>query len=464
MWQAIPFAEKLFTNVKETVLRKANAALENMFVNESGGVTRFPGLKTFTALPQDGKVYLSSYREDLIAVTEGGLMLRIDKNANVEDVTEVPISGGKRVVFAEGDNEIMCAAGGPIIRFAGEHTELLSENAPESTHVAYIDGYVVAPELESGVFRHSSTDARTWEDLDTFSADGNPDNINAIMTTPFREIVVGGPKSIEQFERLPNGAVPFFRRWAVGEGLSAPYTLLSADNATWFFNNNREFVRSVGQVSSSAGDDLGRTFEGVDNWSDAWAVPINIFGQKLILIQIPEATNIYGTKGITVVLDYRQKKWFSLYGWNDNRNVQARWPGWSYHRLWDRNFVGGEGIIYEIDEATFAYGSQLQKVLGRTAHIKAWGESRVNNVEVIVDRGTSAANTDEPFLWLRAKKDNKRWTRWIQRSLGKSGDSQMTIQFGAMGTASVWQFEYMTTGACRLDIIGMRADVLKNGR
>lgn len=469
-WQKIPHAEKLFSNVAETALSKANAAIENAFVNESGGLTRFPGLKLFTDLPQPGKVYLSSYRGDLIAATESASMYRISKDIDIEDVTQVPVSGGRRVVFSESEQELLCAAGGPIIRFAGIQTQLLSEQAPESTHVAFKDGYVLAPERESGSFRHSSDDGtRVWEDLDTFSANGNPDNISAIIVTPFGEVIVGGINSIEQYERLTGGTVPFFRRWSVGEGLLAPYTLVPADNAIWFINDKREFVRASGQISGSVGDDIGRTFESITDesqWADAWAAVVHICGQKFILLQMPNATNIYDTMGITVVFDYRQKKWFSLYGWDVARSVQARWPGWSYyyHKVWGRHFVGGEGKIYELDEDTFTNGGQTQKVLGRTAVIKSWGESRINDVKAHIRRGTAAANGTEPFLWLRACKDNKKWTRWVQRSLGKSGVSDATINFGPMGTANSWQFEYMTTGHCRVDIAEMLADVDRIGR
>jgi len=70
-WKPIPIDSKLFTNVRETALKKANAAIENAFINEAGGHTRFPGLEVVLTLP-GGSVaptYLSEWQGNLIAVS-----------------------------------------------------------------------------------------------------------------------------------------------------------------------------------------------------------------------------------------------------------------------------------------------------------------------------------------------------------------------------------------------------------
>lgn len=465
-WKTIPISEKLFSNVKEACLGKSNAALENVFVNDANGISRFPGLSVFSELPGNGRVYLGSYGSDLIAATSDSLVYRVDDEGNASDVTEVPISGGRRVVFAESDRELLMAAGGQIIRFQGEKTTLLSDDAPiHTTHVAQIDGYILA--IEDGSFRHNAAgESTTWEALDTFAASSQADNINALLVTPFRELMVAGLLSIEQFERLSSGDIPFFRRWAVGEGVLAPYTFIAADNATWFINKRHEFVRASAQISQSRGDDLGRTFEGITDaqWADAWAALINIVGHKFILLQIPTATNIYGTMGITVVFDFSKNRWLSLYGWDTRRSVQNRWPGWSYYNIWGRHFVGGEGKIYELKDDVYTNDGVLQKVLGRTAHVREWGESAVNNVRAHIKRGAVGANDDVPEIWLRAHRNNSTWTRWKKKTLGRGGETEVVVDFGAFGDARSWQFEYMTTGNSEFELISLQAEVQKTGR
>ena len=459
-WKPIAIDTKLFTNVRETALKKANAAIENAFINEAGGHTRFPGLQAVVTLLGAGvaPTYLSEWQGNLIA-TSNSRIFRMDQSENVLDVTGVPLSGDGRAVFDKTDNELVFCAGAEILRLAGNQTEILSPDAPLSTHVGYIDGFLLAIERFSGRFQHCDVDDfRTWDPLNTFAANGKPDDLNAMIVTPYREIIMTGLESVEQFERLSSGTTPFFRRWATGEGILAPYTLLAEDQGTFGMNKDFEFVRFSGQTSQPASDDVGRSFESVDDWTHAWAVPIRILGQKFVLLQIPRATNPYGTKGLTFLYEFRSKKWFNLYGWDADAALPARWPGWSYQRLWNRHFVGGNGKILELVEGVYTNDGAVQRILGRTAHMDSWGEANVQNVRMRIHRGVGDVNAEKPpTIALRAIRDNKHTTRWHHKSLGAPGETDLEIDFGPMGFARTWQFEWQCTENVLIDLHGLAA-------
>ena len=463
-WQPIPISEKLFTNISEQALTKASAAIENAFINEAGGHTRFPGLVDRHTFPYSDDVYLSSWREDLVAVV-AGQMYRIDQNLAATNVTGVPISGGRRVTFSGTETELVMAAGSDIVLFDGELTKLLSEDAPQSTHVAYVEGYVLAALTDTNSFEHTAAnDARSWSPLDIFAANVKPDNVNALIVSPYGELLVCGKESVEQYERLQTGTTPFFRRWTAGEGLLAPYTLIAHKDGNWGVNNKYEFVRFTGQSSQSGSDDIGRSLEKVDDWSEAWATQMNLSGQKFILLQIPNATNVYGSKGITMVYDYRQKKWFSLYGWDANTGIPQRWPGWSYMPMWGRHFVGSrDGRLLELSDEAFSNMGATQRMLGRTAHLSKFGEVEITNVRMRVKRGVVGSNDAEPFINLRCLRDNNKWTRWIRRGLGKAGDRAMNIDFGPMGECHAFQFEWFVTDECSVEIVELQAQLMSIG-
>lgn len=355
-WLPIPLDTKLTKNVDESSIGVGIAELENGYINEQGHHSRFPNLRGFVGLgvTDGGRVYLNEWRGDLVAVTSSGRFYLITRAGAVHERTGYFIPGRRRVVFAATEDEMAMAAGAQIVRFAGERTELMSEDAPHASHVAYIDSYIVANEIDTGRFRHSTAGlARVWSSLDLFAANGSPDNITAVLVTPYRELLLCGPKSVEQFERLSGGTLPFFRRWTVGEGVKEPYMLTFADNAVFALNALNELVRFSGQVSSSVGDDMGALLEKIDDWTDAWIggsgeKPLHIKGQKFLLLQMPNATNKYRTKGVTLLYDYRQKRFSNLYGWNAAKGVPDRWPGWSHWSIWNRHFVGGQGVIYEL--------------------------------------------------------------------------------------------------------------------
>lgn len=462
-WKDIPINSKLFQNVPETILTNSNAALENCYQAENGAHIRFPGLKDFTALAGVAPVYLHEWKGDLVAVTNGNVY-RVDQSGTATNVTDVPVSGGNYPTFSRTEDELLMAAGGPIIRLAGEETEILSKDAPDSTHVGYVDGYVVAVEPHSGRFYHASAGTpRVWDPLDVFAAESKPDDVNALAVTPRRELLICGLDSIEQYERLPSGTTPFFRRWAVGEGVFAPYTMVTADNGAWVVNKEKEFVRFAGQVSEVTSDYINLSLEGIDDWTGAWASLFHTQGQKFIILQMPKATNSYGSKGVTCIFDYRQHRWFNLFGWDDDTGLPARWPGWSYYRMWGREFVGGNGKILEIDANTFTNDGQVQRMLGRTGHIDKWGESRVDNLRIRILRGGAGPNDAEPVISIRAIRDNGKPTRWKSKGLGKAGDRTMNIEFGGFGCAHAWQFEYFVTDACHVELVSMQAQLTRVG-
>ncbi|WOF74135.1 hypothetical protein QMT40_001782 [Parvibaculaceae bacterium PLY_AMNH_Bact1] len=465
-WEPLPLNNPLYLNQPEGAVLGYQTAIENSFINEQGGHTRFPGLIPFADVGGNGRIYLSELGGDMIAATSKGQVYQVDRSGNVTNKTGVPVSGGRRVIFAQSDRELTMAAGGPIIRLRGEKTELLSEDAPHATHVGWIDGYLVAAEPNSGRFFNSEGgDISKWNPLDVFSADGNPDDVNSLMITPFREMMIGGANSVEQFERNLTGSVPFFRRWAVGEGVKLPYGMIFADNAVWTMNSLTEFVRFSGQVSVAQSAEIGRLLEKVDDWSDAWIggfpdKPLHTLGQKFILLQLPHATTPYGTKGITLVLDYRAKRWFTLYGWDEQNGVPARWPGWSHWTIWGRVFVGGEGKIYELSDTAYTLDGKTQRWLVRTGHAASGSLLQVQNLRLRVRRGFSG-NTSSPEIGVRCSRDGKPFGNWVQRSLGKAGQTAPFIEFGQFGSAGSFQFEISTSDDCPVDLMG--ADIMAVG-
>ncbi|WP_341702633.1 hypothetical protein [Ferrovibrio sp.] len=461
-WTPIPINGKLYENLDDTQLRQGYAALENAFINENGGLSRFWGFETFCTLPDNGRVYLHEWRGSMVAATSKGRFYTVEKSGTANDKTAVPVAGDRRVVFARTEDELVMTAGRKPVRFAGHLTELLSPDAPDSTHCGYLDSYLLLTERDSGRFVHSPAgEYRTFDPLDTFAAEGQPDNIEGMIITPFREVLLGGDRSFEQFERLTTGSLPFFRRWAIGEGLSAPYTLLFADNATFCINRNQEFVRFSGQVTQPVSNDIGAVLETVDDWTDAWVggfpdQPLDVFGQRFILLQIPNATNPYGTKGLTYLYDYRNRRWTSLYGWDNALARPVRFPVWSHWSIDGNVYLGGDGVIYRLTRSAHSFAGGVNRMMCRTAHIGEGGPVEVTNLRLRVKRGVGST-TVQPKILLRAKRDNKNWTNWKEKGLGKAGDGWLYIEFGGFGAGHSFQFEWYVTDDCPVEISGLQA-------
>lgn len=463
-WVDLPLDKPYFANLNEDAIVGFQTAVENGFVNELGGHTRFPGLVERVTLEDNGRVYLNEFEGDLLAATSKGQLYRITQDYQATNVTQVPIGGGRRTIFAKTDRDVIMAAGGPIVRLRNLKTELLSESAPLSTHIGWIDGYTLAIELNTQRLHYANADQPgQWDPLNIFSAESTSDNINSMLITPYREIMLGTGSSIEQFERLPTGTTPFFRRWAVGDGVKFPYVEVFADNALWTINKLTELVRFTGQISTAASGDIGRLLESVDDWTDAWmggypANPLHIVGQKFLVLQAPHATNSYGTKGLTLLYDYRNKRFSTLWGWDANNGVPRRWPGWSHWPMWNKVFVGGEGKIYEMDPTVHVSDGDLQRWLVRTAHIADGNAALLKNLRLRIVRGIGSSST-APKIRVRCSRDARAFGAWIERSLGKAGERIQYVEFGSFGVASTFQFEISCADDCPVDLIKAQVKV-----
>ena len=463
----IKLNKKLFKNVDENMLTGSLAALENCFITESRGVSRFPGLKEFCNLGGNADISLNKFGTDMIAVGTDGRSFRIDDNGNSEAIDGPQVLGGKRTSFARTRDGLMMAAGSQIIKYDGVKNEVLSQDAPLSSFVGYIDGYLIAVEKESGRWQHSEpNDFTNWPGENTFAVDESPDNINALLITPFNEILFSGEDSIEQYERYSGGTAPFFRRWSTGYGISEPYTFCYADNFAWGLNNIGEFSRISGQLGQNVGGDIQKDLDykyslnNIGSLDNAWAAPIYIKGQKFIVFQSPNASNAYGTKGFTAVFDIRQNRWFELFGWDNEAGLPDLWPGRSVFRMFGKTFIGGQGKVYELDPKTYSNDNNTQRAYIRTAHFDSLGASRIDRVRMTIKRGVGSYDTN-PKIMFRSNPDNRGFNNVQTRDLGNKADDNMIIEFGSQGIANTWQFEWSVTDDCEFELRRLQIDVTK---
>lgn len=488
-WADFPISGRMWRSGDETLTTRAMASLENVIPNDAGGHSRFPGLEYFAIFPGK-KVFLRNYKDELYAGTDLGQLWRVSSLGNAVDVTGVPISGGRRWTFSETDDGAMLmAAGGPIIRLSGNTTDALSPAAPETTHVAYIDGYVLALERESNRWQYSNPgEPSVWDPLNVFSANAVGEKANHLIVTPYREIIVGGEKHMEQWETQPNGDQPFARRWTTGQGCKYPYTLVSDATGTYGVNGRNEFVRFAGQVSQEQSEDIAEALDLIDDWTEAWAAEMTMFGQRMIALVTPNATNLYGTKGVAFAYDYRAHKFMFLYG-PARQGLPTAWPVTSVARAYGRMFAGVPGGVAVFDQDCCQVLGEEQRCLIRTPHVDKFGTSRIDDLRIRLKRGEGikdrplrrepsspylrenyrqllreAPLPQEGMVGLRVNRDNEGWDEWQWEPTGDHGENQMVIRFGGQGCADTWQFELAVSDAVPFELVKMQVYVERLSR
>lgn len=453
-WADFPWAERMFADADESILSKAVATVHNGYSNQAGGHSRFPGIVPFASGLGGQRSYLTFWQNDLICVTNLGRVYRIDQTGNATDITGVPVSGGKRVIFAATDDRLTMTAGGQIIQIEGAKTSILSTDAPLATHVTYISGYLIANASGTGQFYYSDPGNYTsWPALNVFTADAKPDPIVALGVTPYGEIMVAGQEHIEQYELIANGKQPFTRRWSTGQGVQYPYTLVLDYTGTYGVNSRFEFVRFYGQITQNQGGDIGLVLENVDDWTDAWAAEVAVKGLKCMVLQAPNATNVYATKGVTLLLDYQNRKWSFLFGWDNQKQRASRWPAWSLVRAWGQIHVGIPGGVGVLDPTSYSLLGQTYPFVVRSGHVDKFGPSRIDEVRLRLKRGVGSLGANRPQIGMRVNRDNEGFDQFEWEDLGAPGERDMTIRFGGQGIANTWQFEFVVTDDVPVEIV-----------
>src|ERR1700691_5526941 len=94
----LPLAKPLFANLPQDAVVGHQTAIENGFINDLGGHSRFPGLETFCELDDDGRAYLYDFEGDLLCATSNGQVYRVGQNGKVTNCTGAPVPGGRRVI------------------------------------------------------------------------------------------------------------------------------------------------------------------------------------------------------------------------------------------------------------------------------------------------------------------------------------------------------------------------------
>lgn len=454
----IPLHSKVLQNVEETALRNENAAaLENAYVNDAGGITRFPCLKEFCDIAGDARVMLEAYDNDLIAVSNGRTF-RIDESGDAVEVTSAYVTGGGRVSFAITDRDLIMAAGGDIVRYRGEKAELLSRTAPKAYKVCYKDGYLIGIEPSSNRFFHTSVGVyEEFDPMDTFSAEGSTDNITAAVVSPYGELILAGEKSVEMFDTSPDGNKPFYRRYITPNGIIAPDAFFADDTTIWGVDNKKQFSSFNSQVSTPKSDHIQASLSSITDFTDAWASDLVLGGQTFIILQIPNAVTPYGSQGVTLLYDPRKHRWASLYGWDEVNGIPARWPVWCIKQCFGRVFAGGNGKIYELTTNSEDV-IHVQRSLWRSGIIRNTGF--LNSLKIHIERGYTPHTKTVPQLSLRVNKDNRGWGKWVRRSLNKMGHRHMILNYASFGHAETWQFEIEITDVGKLEMSLLNAEFI----
>jgi hypothetical protein len=312
--------------------------------------------------------------------------------------------------------EVLFNAGGPIYSYNG--TDFIAVTIPDGgniTKVFYTAGYFVAIEAGTGyMFFSALNDGRTWDGLDFFEVESDPDAVFDAVTLD-GVIAAGGPNSIEFLAPTNNPDLPFspIQQRVFEQGIIAPGCMVQDDN-TFFWIGGDKIPYRNGDVPQAIGGDF--LVERIEASATYRMHLLKDQRHKFVCIRLDTETWAYDlTTGETFEL--------RSYG-RDNFRCGPDYGDDETGKIWefvDYGTENDEGIVERILTA----GERL--LVPKT----------YDSVTVECNVGTTpfvSGDYIDPILEFRTSDDGGNlWIDWEQDTLGEQGDYRKIVEYRALG-------------------------------
>ena len=445
-WEDLPFNGDPYAGVDETELSGVSAYVMDAYVNELEHTCKRPGLLQFIDLGTNAGVdglYWWSRKRKAIAVSAGRVFQIDDFTGTVTELTGATLNIGARVSFATDGTKLIMANGGRMVHVieSGPLTVMADPDAPISvSHVAYLDGYILANKRDTGIFHFSAVDDLTdWDAAEFASAEGKPDNITALYEG-WNEVALVGPESIEIW--VNDGQTPFSRLSGglIQRGCSAPNTFRQVGNSWMWLDENKRFVKLTGRTPEPVSFPFDKVLQGLPSVEEALADVMEIAGQSFYVVSFPLVHR-------TFVYNVYRNAWHEWGYWNQNTATHEQFRGSAYCNAveWGLHLVGdrANGLTYKMSREYFTDNGDLIRSVRRTGFADHGTTQKKRCYEAILrcKRGQGNATVSSPTMTVRWRDQPGAWSNARTVSLGEIGDHALHARMLGLGTYRVRQWE-----------------------
>jgi len=451
-WKPLPVTGDPYRGVDETELDGISAFVIDAYVNELEHTVKRPGTLVYrnlgTSVPVDGVYWWD--RQNAAIYVSGGRVFQ-EKDGLVKEITGATLQTGRKVSFATDGTKLLMANGGQMVHMTldGVLTTMADADAPTTvSHVAYLDGYVFANNLNTGQFYRSAiSDLTSWAAADFATAEGKPDDIVALHEG-WNELVLVGRESIEFWYH--DGVTPFSRiqGGVIQDGCEAPYTFAQAGDAWMYLNKDRRFVQVTGRTPQPVSFPFDRFIQDLTTVSEAIADVVDVAGQLFYVVTFPIADR-------TLVYNVHRKQWHEWGYWDTNTTSYRRFIGQhhAYARAWNKHLIGDRetGLIYELKRGHYADGANDDVIRSvRRTGFNSHGSlirKRSHALRMRLKRGlghvSESTGPTNPTMQVRYRDTAGAWGNERAVSLGQVGQHELVAELRQLGMYTVRQWEFI---------------------
>lgn len=421
-----------------------------------------PGLRllaTLPAVPFRGAWTCSA--NGILYVVAGGYFYSVASDYTYTQLGALQTTSGP-VSMADNGQHVVMVDGtyGYYLTLAdGTFTQISDPAFYPCDQVAFLDGYFIFNRSGTQQFFISGLYAMTFDALDFASAEGKPDNLIGLITTP-QNIYLFGSQSTEVFYDSGAAAFPFERiQGAINDvGCAAAFTIQLIQNNIYFLGGDSTGTGIVYKMQGYQAERISTpaieaVIRGLDQTtlSTARAWSYSQGGHSFYCLNLPghDATFCYdASTGL-----WHERTYLNLWSLERHRA--------EVHALaYGKNIVGDyeTGALYQLDPDTLTdNGTSIARI--RTAPHLSQGMVRNFHhsfqLDMEVGVGTSTGQGQTPQAMLRWSDDGGHsWSNEHWADIGAIGNTKTRVIWRRLGSSRDRVYEIRITDPVKCVLIG----------
>ena len=334
-------------------------------------------------------------------------------------------------------------------------------NVYPANTVAYFDDYFLLDRAGTNFVDYSAlSDGTSFDGLDFFSADADPDIVLGVSAV-HEQLLIIGSKTIEFWWDAGALNQPFQRIQStlLQRGMAAPLAFVQEDNTLFWLGNDGIFYRLQNffplRVSQHAMEAAWQTYS---TMTDVFCFSYTQEGHKFIVLTFPSAP-------ATWVLDLSTMLWHQRESWDANDTSYGRWRGNCACYSFDQILIGDAytGQIGIADFNVFTeYGNTMRGLITSPPIQEDRRRIFLKRFELDVTSGVglTSGQGENPIVVLDWSDDGGvTWnTQQVLLYMGRKGEYTKRLYRRRLGQSRSRVLRLQTTDPVRRNFIGFYSD------
>lgn len=330
------------------------------------------------------------------------------------DLSLGTVYGLDRIEWAYTVDALFILSGGDVYQYDGSTVEATAfpDDAAVSS-IAQLSNILFAVRQDTGTIYFRLPNDTTWNPLDFFSAEREPDP--AIGLRSLNDLLyVFGVSSVEMFALTGDAESPVDRveGASFSRGVKDRDSIVLMDNTLYFVGEDSIAYRVANvpeRVSDHGIEERLRASGSASGFTYSWD------GHKLWVVQLDNETLAFDVSGAT---------------WTEMVFDDAPFPGIG-HYDGTTSWVGGDKV-YRLVERNDDDGALIERIF--TSIFPSEEPVSCDAIEITLSPGTVAVNVEQPIILTRYSDDQGRtWSDWREAYCGFSGQYRKRARLRRLG-------------------------------